>query len=255
MQAIVVRRLVFAGYSLRLFASGKAADKVVSAKNRRTVLGSLEQIREDYEVCQLPMTLVAVSRLVREASQPSFTYGQVASSCTDVLNRMMDELDTRLFLAVDAEKASYYQDFAEEWEQVIARFPAVAFDVEEACKCLALNRYTGCVYHVMRIGEGGLTEVAKRIGLEGERRNWLGIIGYIEGQLKKNLDDMDAVVKGNVEFFGGVAAHMRTVNIAWRRRVAHIESKYTEEEAERIYATTKVLMEHLATELPEAEAS
>ena len=45
---------------------------------------------------------------------------------------------------------------------------------------------------------------------------------------------MDALFKGDAEFLGGVAAHMRDVNLAWRRRVAHIERNYTEEEAQRI---------------------
>ena len=44
---------------------------------------------------------------------------------------------------------------------------------------------------------------------------------------------------------------MHAVNQAWRQRVAHLDRKYTEEEALRIWSATKVLMEHLAEKLAE----
>lgn len=42
---------------------------------------------------------------------------------------------------------------------------------------------------------------------------------------------------------------MHAVNQAWRQQVAHMDKKYTEEEAQRIWEATKGLMQHLATNL------
>lgn len=245
--------LVAAGSNLRLFADvGKPQNRVIK-KHRDTVLVRLSDIKEDCENCALPMSLVAICNLIERVGEPLFTYQILARRSDEIVRRMRDELDTRLFLAVNTEHAPYFEDFAERWEAVITKFPSVAFDIKEASKCFALNRYTACVFHLMRIGEAGLTAIAQHVGYEEERPGWEPMIGYLHSQLKHNPEDMDALFRGDIEFLNGVVAHMRNVKIAWRNRVAHIESKYTEEEAEQIYVTTKVLMEHITTSLPETE--
>jgi len=44
---------------------------------------------------------------------------------------------------------------------------------------------------------------------------------------------------------------MHAVNDAWRKHVAHMDRKYTEEEAMRIWDTTRVLMQQLTTKWKE----
>ena len=181
------------------------------------------------------------------------SWAELEVACADIYERLGDELDGTLFLAVDSRHVQYYQTFETGWETVFANFPSSIPDIEEASKCFALNRYTACVFHLMRVAEAGLAATAKRIGLTNPRPGWEEAISYIEGQLNKKHPEMDAMFKGDVNFLREIAAHMRDVNIAWRRCVAHIESKYTEEEAERILTATKGLMEHMASKLSEVD--
>jgi len=47
---------------------------------------------------------------------------------------------------------------------------------------------------------------------------------------------------------------LASMNIAWRRRVAHVDSGYDEAQARRIFDATKGFMEHLAIKLGEVES-
>jgi hypothetical protein len=64
---------------------------------------------------------------------------------------------------------------------------------------------------------------------------------------------MNALFKGDVEFLSGISAHMHSVNLAWRRKVAHVERTYSQEEARQIFDATKGLMQHIASKLSEVE--
>ena len=230
-----------------------AGDDELSRSERQPILECLKTLETDCGGLVLPVTLDKVERLKEKVQTSRITYLELDSECRELYERLTVELNSRLFMAIDGAHTSYYQDFLSKWAKVIDSFPSVSFDIEEASKCFALNRYTSCVYHLMRITEAALGIIAGRVGLESPRPGWEEAITYIEGQLNKNYQAMDALFKGDVEFLRGVAAHMRDVNVAWRRRVAHVESKYSDEEAERIYISTKGLMEHIATKLSEIE--
>ncbi len=224
-------------------------DQVLSEPNHKIAARHLREICNLCQALGLQMTVKKLERVIDSVEKESLTWRAMASSSEDVYERLADELKTHVFLAISPKHVPYYEEFAETWDNVITKFPTVAYDVEEACKCLSLDRHTACVYHVMRIGEAGLTEVARFIGYQAARPGWEDVLGYMDKQLKHNREDMEAAFKGDVEFLSGVAAHMRNVKIAWRNRVSHIESKYTEEEAERIYVSTKVFMEHIAAKM------
>jgi len=74
-------------------------------------------------------------------------------------------------------------------------------------------------------------------------------------KIREDYKNSNPLFKGDVEFLAGVTAQMHSVNQAWRQRVAHMDSKYTEEEAFRIWEATKGLMNQLAGKLTEAVSS
>lgn len=209
--------------------------------------------RPDLEGLGLYFSMQMVDRIIAAADSPDYSLAQHQADCAELDRRLQDELQSKLCLYVAADRAMYYTTPLLGWQSVLDKFPTASADVEEASKCIALNRHTAAVFHLMRVAELGLTSIAKRVGLQNARQGWDEAIGYIEGQLRKNYNDMDALFKGDVEFLSGIAAHMRNVNLAWRRRVAHIERSYSEEEAVRIYSTTRDLMQHVATKLGEVD--
>jgi hypothetical protein len=82
---------------------------------------------------------------------------------------------------------------------------------------------------------------------------WEPMLSYINAELGRNRDKMSELFKGDVEFLSGIAAHMHTVNLAWRRKVSHVERTYTQEEAKQILDAPRNLMQHIAKKLSEVE--
>ena len=169
--------------------------------------GCLSALRRDCQDLGVHITLPAVKRLLERLDR-GMSWAELEVACADIYERLGDELDGTLFLAVDSRHVQYYQTFEKGWETVFANFPSSIPDIEEASKCFALNRYTACVFHLMRVAEAGLAATAKRIGLTNPRPGWEEAISYIEGQLNKKYPEMDAIFKGDVNFLREIAAHM-----------------------------------------------
>jgi len=68
---------------------------------------------------------------------------------------------------------------------VAERFPEAIFDMAEAGKCLALDRSTASVFHLMRVTEYGLNGVSVFLKIKDPLGpNWDQIIKSIDSELK-----------------------------------------------------------------------
>jgi hypothetical protein len=217
------------------------------------VAGPLRELQGACVYFGLNVTLRKIDRLLVRVENEKPTYSQIRADARSIQETLRDELSTKLFLHVLPENAPYYSEPLADWDLVMEHFPSVSFDIEEASKSFALERYTASVFHLMRVSEAGLRSIAERVGLVNSRPNWDEAIRYIEGQLRKNYDEMDSIFKGDVEFLSGIAAHMRSVNLAWRRNVSHIERNYSREESKGIYDSTLSVMRHISKTLTEIE--
>jgi hypothetical protein len=187
----------------------------------------------------------------RESVKDGCSYAELGRIAENLRNRIQDEFKDVLLLWI--EDAKYYRQDELFGDKVAKRFRKASFDIEESGTCFALNRHTACVYHLMRVAEWGLKAIAERVGYPDPRPRWEAVLTYIDSQLNKNRDEISALFKGDIEFIAGISTHMHAVNLAWRRRVAHVERTYIEEEALQIMTATKILMQHLSEKLSESE--
>ena len=138
-------------------------------------------------------------------------------------------------------------------EQVDDAFPSAQYDISEAGRCLALNRSTACVVHLMRALEFGLSSLATALDMNRTNENWNTIIEDIEKEIRsRNKASHGEKWRNNDEpFFSGAAAHFRLIKNVWRNHAAHGRAKYTEEQAEEIYVSVRSFMRHLSERLSE----
>lgn len=200
------------------------------------------------ETLELPLTLAHLKRFKNDIlADPDVGVDRVFRALDEIQQRLWDELDSRMVFAVQPTAASYFEhsQFA---PSVYERFPQIIFDAEEAGKCRALERPTACVFHLMRVTEHGLQEIARRIGIKEQRPNWEPVICKIDSELKKGYKDRQ--YKGMADFLANVSAHLNAVKVAWRNRVMHVDTKHTMEEAREIYGATAGLMRYIAENLP-----
>jgi len=140
-------------------------------------------------------------------------------------------------------------------ENVTAKFPSAIVDVEEAGKCLALQRSTACVFHLMRVMETGLRILAVTLNepsLDAKRNpSWDAILKKCRDELTKPLAQRAPEWANDDAFFSGAAATLMAVKDAWRNPTMHVEITYDEEKAADVWNCVGAFMRHIADKLHE----
>jgi len=164
-----------------------------------------------------------------------------------VLNeRIFDELNTRLVFIISSKEEEYYNPEGTIFEkEIVDKFPNMVEDIVEAGNCFACNRYTACVFHLMRIIERAVQILANKLDIPPTityDEEWQKIINAIRGKLntlypKHNNQDRIR--------YEAIIGHLETVKIAWRNPTMHPKATYTEEEAKAILGAVEIFLKDL----------
>lgn len=203
----------------------------------------------------LTFSEMTIQRIKSELSGDSIISSmEILNSIEELENRLTDEMKSRKFFSVEPDK-QYLLDGENLFGVEVAKaFHSASNDIEEAGKCLAFERWTAAVFHLSRIAEIATVQIGKKVGYKSPKEGFSEVLKYMDNQLervRKDYKNASPSFKGNVDFLSNVTAQMHVVNQAWRQRVAHLDKKYTEEEALRIWSATKGLMEQLAIQISE----
>lgn len=126
--------------------------------------------------------------------------------------------------------------------EVSQRFPGVLDDAREAGSCLALDRPTACVFHLMRVMETGVQEFGNSLGVAvPEEKCWQNILDEVNKAIK-SLPSKDS----RTADLSRAAAALYSVKVAWRNQVMHPKDVYTNLEAAEILQHVKSFMGELA---------
>lgn len=221
----------------------------------------VEKLRQWCILSQLRFCIMTANDVIRLTEEPKSDYRAFRQIVTELQNTFERELRQELCFKLEAGDDFYYGDQPLFGEQVNQRFPSAGFDITEAGRSLAVDRFTASVFHLMRVMEVSLRSVAKGLTIpdpvkEGDR-NWGAMLRKIREKMDENtkLRSSDQAWSGVKGFFEDVYIHISAVKNAWRNPTMHIESKYTKEEAQRIFDATKNFMEALAERMDEEGAT
>ena len=190
--------------------------------------------------------------------RPQVTYGMVTIRTGELYRLFIGEFREQRFFRLLPGRVNYYSlpeaedGLASSFGQNVAnKFPDAVYDIREAGRCLALERDTACVLHLMRVLEIGLHHLADRFDVSFERSNWNKIIDQIESAIRQisMASTKPPNWKEDEERFAGIAKEFRYFKDAWRNNANHGRSRYDFEEAEVIYRHVRLFMGELAQEL------
>ena len=180
----------------------------------------------------------------------------------ELTERVIDELDAKVFLALSARESDYYKNPRKGWEDIIIRFPNSVGDIEEAYKCFALARYTAAIFHSLQVVEAGLVECGKLIGVTDPLPGWTATTSKLKKILDTKYPDRTPFEQENSAFLEQMYAAIHALQLAWRNKVSHVAGKlfvmssdFHPEVAEEILVTSRALMRRLAIEAPWPHAS
>jgi hypothetical protein len=130
-------------------------------------------------------------------------------------------------------------------EEVFNAFSFAREDIEEAGKCLAFQRSTAAVFHLMRALESAARVIANKLGATVTDANGKGLPwGVIAQNMKPKIDVM-ADNNEKIKWYR-VQQDLVTVNRAWRVPTNHPKETYTPDQALEVFDATKAFMKELA---------
>jgi hypothetical protein len=169
----------------------------------------------------------------------------------DLSERVQDDLDTRYFLHILPPYIHLYEKNQFD-EKTTARFTKSVFDMEEAGKCLALERYSACVFHLMRILDAGLKQLGGHYNIQVKNPNWGEYVQQMKLRVKavrdSNPDEAHAI-EGIIEKYTALAGIRNPLahsdELLPIDSIHRIEKKYTPDEAVRQFENVRLFMSSL----------
>jgi hypothetical protein len=233
----------------------KEADQLTE-EQRAVVIETLEGAIWWCNDAGLRLSIPAVKRAI-DVTKTTSSRHESGKAIGELYRRLVDELDTTKFYLVESGKVELYETVPLFGETVADNLAEANYDIEEAGKCFALGRNTACVMHLMRALEVALKAVGHGVGLpnvvELARNSWGAALAAIFQQIGANDKSGDpAWTPEKSSFLKDARAHLHAVKVAWRDNAMHLEKKYDEKDAKRIYDAVKNFMEYLAEHLDQA---
>jgi hypothetical protein len=227
-------------------------DEKTQKENKKEMANHAQNLGElDLHVCRIQCERVSNSF----DQEP----GQIAKMIVQLSQTMLDECSLRSFMALSPKEAEFTFPrkplFGEEVEK---KFPGAAFEIEEAGKCLGLSRPTASAFHLMRTLEIGIAAAARCLNIpdpiKPSQRNWGAVLKTIKDELDQRAKATLPAPWADPDkaFFEEVYVSLDAVRNPWRNSTMHVESKYTEEEAEHIFIAVRAFMRKLASRMDES---
>lgn len=159
------------------------------------------------------------------------------------------ELEDRKFYGPLPSLEQYYDQTELFGAKVFKNFSSANNDIYESGMCLALERGTACVLHLMRVMESGLAALAHTLGVN-KQNDWGAYLRAIEAELEKRYKTSGAR-SPDEQFYAASALTFDQVRRAWRNPTMHVENNYSPERAKEILEAVRSFMNHLATKISE----
>jgi len=226
-------------FSLEMGIRGKVGplplDTIQAGDNAcKIIIGILEKL-------DLPHSIKVARNMVLGRA----TAEDVHAGYVQLTNSLMLELEDRKFYGPLRRYEQYYEQAKLFGDEVFDHFPSANNDIFEAGTCLALERGTASIMHLMRVVEAGLKVLAKTLGI-GPQNDWGSYLREIDKELAARIK-ASGVRTSDEQFCAEVALTFDGVRRAWRNPTMHIENNYSPERAEEILVAVRALMRHLAT--------
>lgn len=224
---------------------------ILTKDGRQTYLTLFRGFESDCSNSGLVWSTRTVRKIINNLPSPKFETEDLDKLGQELISRLSEEMESMMFLFIEPRKQELFVNKNLFGAEVAIAFPSAIVDIEEAGKCFALDRFTACVFHLMRIMELGLRVMGGTLNLKIPNPTWDALLKKCESELAKPLAERSPEWALDNPFYASATAMLRTVKEAWRNPTMHIERVYSQEQAEDIFNTVKAFMRQLAVKLTE----
>lgn len=161
----------------------------------------------------------------------------------------------RYFFALNMEEAEYFINPAKDWELIIETWPKTQIDIEESSRCYACSRYAAAIFHALLVAELGVIELAKLLGVAGDKPGWAAL-DRLERIVDKPYKDRSPLGQSHFELLKQMLPFTLAMKNSWRHKISHVDNRlewldtdFSAQLAEEIILAVRGFMCRLATEL------
>ena len=220
---------------------------------RTSLLRYFNKAEQECNKIGLSLSVMTIHRIVNVLSQNDVTYDMVNLYANGLTERIMDEMKLKTFFSIEPTSLSLITEKNLFGQDVMVSFPSAIVDIEEAGKCLAFERWTASVFHLMRVMEVGLRVLGNTLNIPPDiNPSWERILKKCDDESKKPFNQKSPEWQNDSQFFESATAMLHSVKNSWRNPTMHIERIYTEEQAEDIWNAVKGFMRQLSKKLKES---
>jgi hypothetical protein len=218
------------------------------------VRGFLGAIKDSFNELEMPLVLSQAERAIN--SLDSGNLAKVYAELSELNTRIMESLSFQILLVLPSSRKQNFEEPLADWGKVPEKFPSAIKHIEEAERCFALNRNTGCVFHLMGVMQVGLIELARHLRKPVDLFDkWETLIGKVETGIDAKRSSMNSKRWRVVEhFYSEIVSDLRAVKNAWRNPTMHFRRTYDEAEAAKVKSKVKDFMLHLSLKVKERGA-
>jgi hypothetical protein len=222
----------------------------LAEKDRKALTSAIKDISDSAEGVSASITIMAVDDLLKRLEGEA-TYEDLKEGVRDIEITFRREVSTVMMFAVDPRLGKLSGDSSQVFGlDFDSKFPSSLYDLEEACKCIAMGRSTASVFHLMRVMETLLRAVHACLGLPsptGVDKNWGNMLQAIKTDMtSRNANGNSGWAGDDRRFFEDLYASIDAVRVAWRNTTMHVERRYDQDEAEHLLQVVKALAKKLA---------
>jgi len=222
----------------------------------RTASGIDERLRDLKAECEPLDMRLTVKQIDRLLAMSQLIPEDIMALSVEIYSRFIDELSERQFYSIRSANLDFYEKPFKDWEAVIERF-GCSFDVEEGRKCLALERYTASVFHLMKVVEAAVLELQIFLKDRDVKAHFGSVLAKLEDMTQKQkYEHVPTHLQSYLPFLREVLTQLHAVKDSWRNKASHVDARiipidtFTEELARGVHDATLLLMKKLAEGLP-----
>lgn len=203
----------------------------------------------------------ATAFLVSMRAEPStipVTVSHIESESVHLKDALLREAFYRNFFMVERSYSEYLYRDSLFGARVTERFPSAVYDIREAGNCLAMDRNTATVFHLMRAAEYGLRALARDRRITLPKNGVLDLASWEE--IIKKLEDAELAIQkypktvareSQYLFYHGAMMEFRRFKNSFRNRVMHTREEYDANQAMSAFVHVRSFFQILAARISE----
>lgn len=236
------------------YLSGKLPVRVPQELIDLRIKPALDYCRMEYEAIELRQSIRRIDDYIFIKLRDGVGFPDLRTEIRVLQETVDGELVGHQFAYVAQDKTKEYLNWQATWGRVLDTFQDAKKEIDQAVICFSFELYMATVFHMMRVAELGLRNLAAKVNVtlkhSIELEDWNSILVAVENRLDQlHNAPRTPIRQTELKLYSDVASHLRYMK-PWRNDIAHCRFSYEEGDAKSALTRVRELMELMCPTAP-----